>query len=652
MLNGLNHTIKSKAAASGSPFLRLLAFSLPHKMRFIAAMSLLIVAISTEMAIPWLVKIILDDVIVPQTFDWSHLGLLCGAVMLFYVVSAAFQYAQSVMFRHGALLVVNDVRRQLYTHLLKLPISLFDRVPAGKMVSYVTNDTESLRDMFVTTMPTILQGTVRIVAIFIAIALLDWRLMLLSLFLIPILLLTMHWYRTLSMPIFDGVRQQVSNINNTINESLQGMALIQAFGQERAFGKKFEKDNEAWLAYRNRSIAIDSLMLAPFTRLIGTLTAIGIIAWFGVSSWGSVVAVGTLYAFLNYIERFFEPFRQLSMELRKLQVATVSAKRVFELLDEPLSHEAKAGDGKVTGDQATDDKAIDDQAVDDQAVDDKAVEDKTPAAPDHSAEVQASHPEAITFDGVSFSYDGKHNALSNVSFTAESGKFTAIVGHSGSGKSSVINLLMRFYQHQQGAITIGGKNIASLPDAQLRKLVGLVSQEPYIFSGSVLENIDLSHQQTQREAAIHAAEQTGAAQFIERLEDGYDHQPGYSGSSLSLGQRQLIAMARVLAHNPAIFLLDEATANIDSETEDTVKAALANMQQAKTVIAVAHRLSTVMNADKILVMHQGEIVQSGTHDELLITAGHYRDLYLAQKAEEDNQDENIDLGLAPASVTV
>ncbi len=634
MLNGLNYTIKSKAAASGSPFLRLLAFSLPHKMRFIAAMSLLIVAISTEMAIPWLVKIILDDVIVPQTFDWSHLGLLCGAVMLFYVVSAAFQYAQSVMFRHGALLVVNDVRRQLYTHLLKLPISLFDRVPAGKMVSYVTNDTESLRDMFVTTMPTILQGTVRIVAIFIAIALLDWRLMLLSLFLIPILLLTMHWYRTLSMPIFDGVRQQVSNINNTINESLQGMALIQAFGQERAFGKKFEKDNEAWLAYRNRSIAIDSLMLAPFTRLIGTLTAIGIIAWFGVSSWGSAVAVGTLYAFLNYIERFFEPFRQLSMELRKLQVATVSAKRVFELLDEPLSHEAKAGDGKVTGDQAVDDKA--------------------PVAPDpeHRAEVQASHHEAITFDGVSFSYDGKHNALSNVSFTAESGKFTAIVGHSGSGKSSVINLLMRFYQHQQGTITIGGKNIAGLPDPQLLKLMGLVSQEPYIFSGSVLENIDLSHQQTQREAAINAAEQTGAAQFIERLEDGYDHQPGYSGSSLSLGQRQLIAMARVLAHNPAIFLLDEATANIDSETEDTVKAALANMQQAKTVIAVAHRLSTVMNADKILVMHQGEIVQSGTHDELLITAGHYRDLYLAQKAEEDNQHEDIDLGLAAASVTV
>ncbi|MDO6500755.1 ABC transporter ATP-binding protein [Photobacterium sanguinicancri] len=649
MLNGLNHTIKSKAAASGSPFLRLLAFSLPHKMRFIAAMSLLIVAISTEMAIPWLVKIILDDVIVPQTFDWSHLGLLCGAVMLFYVVSAAFQYAQSVMFRHGALLVVNDVRRQLYTHLLKLPISLFDRVPAGKMVSYVTNDTESLRDMFVTTMPTILQGTVRIVAIFIAIALLDWRLMLLSLFLIPILLLTMHWYRTLSMPIFDGVRQQVSNINNTINESLQGMALIQAFGQERAFGKKFEKDNEAWLAYRNRSIAIDSLMLAPFTRLIGTLTAIGIIAWFGVSSWGSAVAVGTLYAFLNYIERFFEPFRQLSMELRKLQVATVSAKRVFELLDEPLSHEAKAGDGKVTGDQAIDDQAVDDKAVDGQAIDYKA-----PVAPDpeHRAEVQASHHEAITFDGVSFSYDGKHNALSNVSFTAESGKFTAIVGHSGSGKSSVINLLMRFYQHQQGTITIGGKNIAGLPDPQLRKLMGLVSQEPYIFSGSVLENIDLSHQQTQREAAIHAAEQTGAAQFIERLEEGYDHQPGYSGSSLSLGQRQLIAMARVLAHNPAIFLLDEATANIDSETEDTVKAALANMQQAKTVIAVAHRLSTVMNADKILVMHQGEIVQSGTHDELLITAGHYRDLYLAQKAEEDNQDENIDLGLAPASVTV
>ncbi|OAN11674.1 multidrug ABC transporter ATP-binding protein [Photobacterium jeanii] len=601
---------------------RLLRYSLPHKLRFGLAFVMLAIAVSAEMAIPWLAKVILDEVIVPQQFEWQHLAGLTGLVMLFYLVSALFSYLQAVTFRHSALLVVNDVRRQLFSHVLHFPISTFDKLPAGKLVSYITNDTESLRDMFVSTFPTIIQGSLRISAIFIAIALLDWHLMLLSLVLIPILLFIMHLYRKVSMPVFDGIRTQISNINGQINESLQGMALIQAFRQQKAFQRKFEQENQAWFQFRTRSIAIDSLMLLPLTRLVSSLTAVGIVAWFAGVSLNQpqiatgVVEVGTLYAFLNYIERFFDPFRQLSMELRKLQVATVSSKRIFELLDDESERPQYA----------------------------------QPFAP-------VAEPHDIEFRNVTMGYEADKPVLKDVSFTAKGGKFTAIVGHTGSGKSSVINLLMRFYQHQQGEILVGGQPIQAIPDGQLRQLFGLVSQDPTIFSGSVLDNISLSQaensdSQQSREQAMQAAEKVRAHKFIQRLPNGYEHQPGNGGASLSVGERQLLALARAISHDPKIFLLDEATANIDSDTEEAVKDALARVQDGRTVITVAHRLSTIQHADQILVMNKGKVVQSGTHEQLIALQGDYRDLYLAQKAQEENEHQNSALGLAESTANV
>ncbi|WP_367990278.1 ABC transporter ATP-binding protein [Vibrio sp. NTOU-M3] len=590
-------------------FRRLLTYSLPHKMRFIAAFIMLAIAITAEMAIPWLAKIILDDVIVPKQFEWQHLAWLTGLIIIFYAISGLFTYLQAVAFRHSALLMVNDVRKELFSHVLNFPISTFDKLAAGKLVSYITNDTEALRNMFVSTIPTIIQGSFRIGAIFIAIAILDWRLMLLSMVLIPILLLTMHLYRKISMPVFDGIRVQISNINGQINESLQGMALIQAFRQEKAFTKKFEQENKHWFDFRQRAIAIDSLMLIPLTRLVSTITAAGIVAWFAGASLTTVVEVGTLYAFLNYIERFFDPFRQLSMELNKLQVATVSSKRIFELLDSKSERQYQL----------------------------------TEFVP-----LPAQHD--IEFRNVDFSYEEGTPVLSDVSFTAKGGEFTAIVGHTGSGKSSVINLLMRFYQHQQGEILIGGKPLGSFPEVQLREMFGLVSQDPTIFSGSVLDNIDLSHKSPDKNRAIHAAKLVKAHKFIQRLTDGYNYHTGHGGSSLSVGEKQQLALARAISHNPKIFLLDEATANIDSETEEAVKKALENIKDGKTVITVAHRLSTIQNADRILVMNQGKVVQSGTHDELIAQHGDYRDLYLAQKAQEEHEHQNNTLGLTEATV--
>ncbi|MGF1687833.1 ABC transporter ATP-binding protein/permease [Photobacterium japonica] len=610
-------------------FARLFAYSLPHKMRFIAAFAMLAVAVTAEMAIPWLAKVIIDEVIVPQQFEWPQLMMLTGAVLALYLFSATFQFLQAFSFRQGALLVVNDIRRALFNHVLRFPIRTFDNLPSGKLVSYLTNDTESLRDMYVSTVPTILQGTLRLIGIFIAIALLDWRLMMLSLVLIPVLLLTMHGYRTISMPIFDGIRQQVSNINNQINESLQGMALIQAFRQEATFKDKFEDSNQRWFTFRTRSIGIDCLMLAPFTRLVGGLATIVIVGWFGQASITSVLEIGTLYAFLNYIERFFEPFRMLSMELRKLQVATVSAKRIFELLDDETDalHRDEPAIANVPANVSFTEKS------------------STAADTMFSA---ASHHNDIEFRDVSFGYEPGRNALNNISFTAQGGKFTAIVGHSGSGKSSLINILMRFYQHQSGDILIGGQPIESLPNAQLRQRIGLVSQDPYLFNGTLLDNIDLSHGAPNEAAAMEAARQVKASTFIERFPQGYHHQPGFGGAQLSVGERQLLALARALTYDPPIMLLDEATANIDSESEEAVKAAMSNMQQGRTVIAVAHRLSTIQHADRIVVMDKGRIIQQGTHDELVRQDGEYRALYFAQKAKEEIEHENSHLGLAVA----
>lgn len=583
---------------------RLLGYSFPHKKLFLSAFAMLIVAIGAEMLIPWLAKIIIDDVIIPQQFEWQALGLLLSLIVIAYLVSSFLTYIQNLLFRKGALLVVKDVRKQLFSHVLNYQISKFDKEPSGKLVSYIINDTEALRDMFMSTLPTVLQGTLRIIAIFIAIAILDWRLMLVSLVLIPVLLLTMQLYRKISMSAFEGVRSQISKINGRLSESLQGMTLIQSFRQESSFRAKFYNENNHWFEYKRRSVAIDSLMLLPLTRLISTLATAGILAWFAGASLTTVIEIGALYAFLNYIERFFDPFRQLSMELRKLQIATVSSKRIFEMLDEKNTHNS--------------------DTYEEQALNDKY---------------------DIEFRNVSFGYDENSPVLSDVSFTAKTGQYTAIVGHSGSGKSSIINVLMKFYNHQKGEILIGGQPLNKFSDAQIHKIFGLVSQDPVIFKGSALENINLSSDELGEDHAIKIAKQVNVHKFIDSLPNKYAHILGQGGAQLSTGESQLIAIARTLSHSPSIFLLDEATANIDSESEETVKAVLTKVQKGKTVIAIAHRISTVKYADQILVMNKGKVVQMGTHQQLISQPGDYQNLYLAQQQQEAEDLNNLTLGL-------
>nr|WP_306800392.1 ABC transporter ATP-binding protein [Endozoicomonas sp. YOMI1] len=572
-------------------------YAKPYQWPFLAAFLILLLATSLEMLAPWLMKIILDEHIAPGVNDTVGLAIMGAALFGTYLGSAILQYIQNVMFQENALKVIHDIRLMLFIHVLKLPMGYFDSEPTGRLVSRITNDSEVLRQMFVGVIPAILQAFFRVVGIFIAMALLDIRLMLMTALLIPVMLLAIHLYQKISHPVIHGVRSQLANINTRVNESLNGMRIIQAMGQEAHLQQQFDQDNEQWSQLKRNNINIDSLLLMPFTHLLNGIALAVVVGWFGYRSGFSLVEVGTLYAFINYLGRFFEPFRQITMQMSSLQQSLVASERLFQVLSEE-TEDTHYGQS---------------------------------SSQNQSPEIRSGK---LAFNNVTLSYDSKNLALDNVSFTVEPGQFVAIVGHSGSGKSSVINLLMRFYQHQEGQILIDNQPLSTLQEDTLRQGLGLVFQEPYIFSGTMAENISLNHHQITDEHIQTAARKVHADPFIRRLDEGYEHKPGPGGKALSTGERQLLSFARTIAQNPKILLLDEATANIDGETEHRIKEALITLRENRTTIAVAHRLSTIQDADQILVMDKGKIVQRGPHEQLLQQEGHYRDLYLAQQTEE------------------
>ena len=558
---------------------KLVKYGRPYQWQFAGAFALLLLATAIEMTAPWLMKIILDDYVAPGNSDMTELTWLASALLMTFVTSSALQYAQNVVFQVNALKVVHDIRSMLFAHVLKLPVRYFDSEPTGRLVSRITNDSEVLRQMFVGVIPSILQAFFRVAGIFTAMALLDARLMLMTLLLIPAMLFAIKVYQKISHPIVHEVRRQLANINTRLNESLNGMRIIQAMGQEQHLQNEFDKENQQWSTQKRRNINADSLLLMPFTHLLNAIALAVVVGWFGYQSGFNAIEIGTLYAFINYLGRFFEPFRQITMQMSNLQQSIVASERLFEVLDE-----------------------------------------EPETVQEQKSSTQISKGE-LEFRNVTLSYDAKNQALKDVSFTVKPGQFTAIVGHSGSGKSSVINLLMRFYQHQQGHILVDGKPLAELDENTLRQGLGLVFQEPYIFSGTLSENIGLNNSDISDEQIRQASEKVHANHFIERLEGSYDHKPGTGGQALSTGERQLLSFARTVAQNPKILLLDEATANIDGETEHAIKEALITLREGRTTIAVAHRLSTIQDADQILVMNKGKIVQRGTHSELLQQPG-------------------------------
>ncbi|MGB3103137.1 MAG: ABC transporter ATP-binding protein [Psychrobacillus psychrotolerans] len=570
-------------------FKRLLGYLKPHKKVIAIALLLLILTVTGDILGPYLIKTYMDDFLTPRYFPTGPLvGLALGYIFI-QVGNVIVSYFQLLTFQKLALKIIQQMRIDVFSKVHKLGMRYFDKTPAGSIVSRVTNDTEAIKDMFVSVLVGFVQSGFLVIGVYIAMFILNVKLALVTTILLPILAIIILTYRKYSSVVYQDLRERLSQLNAKLAESLQGMTMIQAFRQEDRLQDEFNEINDShWKAGR-RNIKLDSLLLRPAIDLVYALAIIMVLSYFGITSMNNIVEVGVIYAFVTYIDRFFEPINQVMQRLSIFQQAIVAASRVFKLLDE------------------------------------------TDLAPkQQNVETAKIEQGKIEFQNITFSYDGKKDVLKDISFTAEPGQTVALVGHTGSGKSSIINLLMRFYEFEQGDIKIDGHSVKDFKSAEMRDKVGLVLQDPFLFYGDIESNIRLHASDMKDSAVQEAAEFVQANNFIEKLPNAYKQKVTERGSTFSSGQRQLVAFARTIATNPKILVLDEATANIDTETEVAIQSSLEKMRKGRTTIAIAHRLSTIQDAELILVLHHGEIVERGTHQELLNQKGLYHKMYLLQ----------------------
>ncbi|WP_439873823.1 ABC transporter ATP-binding protein [Bacillus mycoides] len=568
---------------------RLLSYMRPYKGLLALAFLFLVGATVTEMMGPFLIKQFLDEHLVPGNFEQSALVTLFVVYIIAHLLKVLFTYLDLLYFQNIAFKIVQDMRVEVYEHVQKLSLSFFDRTPIGTLVSRITNDTEAIKDFYVSVLSTFVKNVVFLVGILVAMFLLDVKLALFSLILIPIMFAIMVLYQRKSAAFYLEVRNQLSILNAKLNESIQGMNIVQVFRQEKRMRKEFEEVNNKHFNAGRRTLKLDALLLRPATDLVHIVAIALVLGLFGIDALKSPVEVGVLYAFVNYIHRFFQPVNEMMMKLSFFQQALVSSSRVFHLMDDKDLAPVQIG----------------------------------------SEQPRVANGE-IQFIDVTFSYDGKRDVLKNVSFHVKPGQTVAFVGHTGSGKSTIMNLLMRFYNIKSGNIVIDGVDLEKFEEQEIRKKIGLVLQDAFLFAGNVKQNIRMYNEEITDEEIEEAAKFVQANTFIEKLPEQYDTEVVERGAAFSSGQRQLIAFARTIATNPKVLVLDEATANIDTETEEAIQTALQQMRKGRTTIAIAHRLSTIQDADQIFVMHEGEIVESGAHQELLSKQGLYYNMYLLQ----------------------
>ncbi|MCU9595560.1 ABC transporter transmembrane domain-containing protein [Caldibacillus thermolactis] len=575
-------------------FFRLLKYVKPHIKQIIIAFVLLSLVTIGEVSGPILIKIFIDDFVAPNNIVAGPIITLASLYLFILFTSAVVMYIQSLKFQEIALKIIQQLRIDVFSKVQTLGLRYFDKTPVGTIVSRVTNDTEAIKELFVSVLAIFIQSIFLFIGIFVAMFILDIKLAALCLLFLPILIWIIHMYRKLSSTSFSALRELIGQLNAKLNESLQGMSIIQVFRQEKRMRKEFNELNTKHYEAGIHNIKINGLLLRPAVDLVHIIAILIVLSFFGITSMESTIEIGVLYAFVNYISRFFEPVNQVMQQLTFFQQAVISAARVFKLLDE-----------------------------------------KELAPQQENRPVQISKGK-IEFRNVTFSYDGNQKVLKNITFTANPGDTVALVGHTGSGKSSIINLLMRFYEFEKGEILIDGVSIKQYNMNELRQKMGLVLQDAFLFYGTIKDNIRLHNEELTDEDIIEAAEFVQANQFIEKLPDGYNQQVTERGSTFSSGQRQLLAFARTMVTNPKILILDEATANIDTETEEMIQQALAKMRKGRTTIAIAHRLSTIQDADLILVLHKGEIVERGNHQQLLAQKGLYYKMYLLQNGHSEN----------------
>jgi len=588
---------------------RLLVYTRPYRALMYGAFALLCIEGAIQVVGPLLTRRVID-VAVPT----HNLRIVIVSTTLFFLAlltEFVMSYGQTWLTSLLGQRVMRDLRMEIFGHLQRLSVSYFDRNPAGRLITRVTSDVETLNELFTSGVVAGLGDLFTLIAISVAMLIMDWRLALASFAVIPFVVLVSGLFRKGVRETYRDIRVRLARINSFLQERLTGMRIVQLFGQEQREARRFDELNRSHLDAHLKSITVYALYFPAIELLTSIALAILIVAG-AARVHANMLTVGTVAAFLQLVRRFFQPLQDLSEKYNILQTAMASSERIFTLLD------------------------------------------TSPSVVDNAAEVEVLKKKngvEVAFEDVWFAYDLAHLAkhkpgtehertpvewvLKGVTFTARPGETLALVGHTGAGKTTIVNLLMRFYDPQRGRITINGVDIRTMPLHELRSLIGYVQQDIFLFAGDIATNIRLSNPISD-EDVVRAASEVGADRIIRGFPQGYGQVLGERGASISVGERQLLSFARAIAANAPLLLLDEATSAVDSEIEAEIHAALSVLVAGRTTIAVAHRLSTIANSDMILVLHHGEIAERGTHQQLLERGGLYSTLWRLQAGESES----------------
>lgn len=599
-------------AYDGRLMRRLLRYVRPYGWLVIVSLVLLMLDGLLQLVGPVLTQRVID-VAVPA----HDVAMATRAAVLFaasLAVGFVAQFGETILTTLLGQRVMRDLRKDIFAHLQRLPIRFFDRTPVGRLVTRTTADVESLNELFTAGVVAGLGDLFTLAAIGIMMLVTDWRLALAAFGVIPFIYLSSYFFRRAVRSSYRDIRTRLARINAFLQERLTGMRVLQLFGMQRREAEEFDRLNRRHLEAHLRSIVYYAVYF-PTIEVLTTVALASLLVASGHRVEIGTLTVGTVAAFLQLVRRFFQPLQDLSDKFNTLQQAMAASERIFNLLDEPA-----ARDGEPAGPPSD------------------GVSPVEPAVP---ADLGTSRAVTIAFEDVWFSYDAPGTpeadlrwVLKGVSFVARPGQTVALVGHTGAGKTTIVNLLLRFYDPQRGRITVNGVDTRRIPGSVLRGLIGYVQQDIFLFAGDVAGNIRLSAPLTDAEVQ-QAAARVGADRIIQRFPDGYAHPLGERGGSVSVGERQLLSFARAIAADPAVLVLDEATSAVDSEIEADIQRALAELMAGRTTIAIAHRLSTIVDADEILVLHHGQVVERGMHRELLARRGLYERLYRLQAGGGD-----------------
>ncbi|WP_447865939.1 SmdB family multidrug efflux ABC transporter permease/ATP-binding protein [Rahnella bonaserana] len=568
---------------------RLLGYGKPYSKPLSYAVLMLWIAAAAEVTGPILISFFIDHYVAKGEMPWGKVSLLALSFIFLQFLAASLHYFQALLFNRAAVGVVQRLRTDVMDAALRQPLSAFDTQPVGQLISRVTNDTEVIRDLYVTVVSTVLRSIALIGAMLVAMFSLDWRLASVAICIFPAVFVVMGLYQIYSTPVVRKVRAYLADINDGFNEVINGMNVIQQFSQQKRFGERLSRASQSHYMARMQTLRLEGFLLRPLLSLFSSLILCGLLILFGFSAEGSI-GVGVLYAFINYLGRLNEPLIELTSQQSILQQAVVAGERIFDLMD------------RTQQQYGPDDKLLTSGEID--------------------------------IRDVSFAYRPEKWVLENISLHVPSRGFVALVGHTGSGKSTLANLLMGYYPLNKGEIRVDGRNLADLSHSSLRKGIAMVQQDPVVLAESVFSNVTLGRDIDEAQV-WHALDVVQLSPLVRGMPEGLNTRLGEQGNNLSVGQKQLLAMARVLVQAPEILILDEATANIDSGTEQAIQRALRAIRQQTTLVVIAHRLSTIVDADNILVLHRGQAVEQGNHLQLLAQKGRYYQMYQLQLAGQE-----------------